>query len=597
MIEESKLQDQAASSELFSIDYDIPVLFIHQNSGKLASLPFSFQKTNEDKPLRISITDDTPGGSGNEIRDNLWLAAVTAAMLRNETMHGIKIAFEFKGLVDGPSAGAVCCIAILSALDGLQLPDDFAMTGAIFPDGTIGIVGGIVEKIKAAAEHGKTRIFIPGYHRMVKDANNELCDLVSLAEELHVTLCYVENIDEAFASIHGKPYYGNKHIDARKATAVPREIEKRLIEEFLNYDKIVQKKMESFSDDDIAYINYLYGSYFNYHGLFIEGKFSAAFYKIAEAYEMLCVVEKVLPKYKSWTIPFWGSLNKELTKIHKNNSNVIKKQADSAYDIFSREQQERGQNSSFIGIVPRKAGLSSITAQFENFEKIYDIGEIRTFDESFETSEDIKLTKAQFEEKKTQEFYFLLLGESVSFEDKRLKDIYTDISEMLPSMRPNDAAGKIENFFQIALIAAINAATAGCESLSLDWNTALFMDTAIEANNLALDWHNEICNASYPDYHVQVSLKLQIEAFVKYSVILALEYRNTSTDFEKYLIRNARQNALKNMQECADAGIPCIEPVRAFYVAESNAENDFISVLYDYWYAALYSKALLISFK
>ena len=190
-----------------------------------------------------------------------------------------------------------------------------------------------------------------------------------------------------------------------------------------------------------------------------------------------------------------------------------------------------------------------------------------------------------------------MLGEYVSFEDKRLKDIYTDISEMLPSMRPNDAAGKIENFFQIALIAAINAAKAGCESLSLDWNTALFMDTAIEANNLALDWHNEICNASYPDYHVQVSLKLQIEAFVKFSVILALEYRNTSTDFEKYLIRNARQNALKNMQECADAGIPCIEPVRAFYVAESNAENDFISVLYDYWYAALYSKALLISFK
>lgn len=597
MIEELYLQDKTSSSESCSINYSIPVLYVHKNKGKLESLPFSFQKTNEDKSLRISITDNTPSGSGNEIRDNLWLAAVTAAMLRNKTMHGIKIAFEFQGFVDGPSAGAVCCIAILSALEGLELPDDFAMTGAIFPDGTIGTVGGIVEKIKAAAEHGKKRIFIPGYHRMVQDANNELCDLVSLAENLDITLYYVENIEEAFAGIHKKTYNGNKHIDARIATAIPREIEKLLIKEFLNYDEKVQKKLESFSDDDIEFINYLNGAYFNYRSLFSEGKFPAAFYKISEAYEMLCIMEKTLPQYKTWDTPIFGNLNKELAKIHETNLNIVKKQIDATYDAFFKEQQERSKNESCIGVAPKVIDLSPITAQLENFEKLIDIGIIKAYEDRYESCKNEKLTKEQFEHEKILEHILLVLGEETCFEDKKLNDIYTKISEMLPAIYPKDTATQIESFFTTAQVATINASAAGLEHLPPDWATNVTLEQTIKAQNLALDCHEEICNASFPDYHTQISLKLQVDAFVRASVVLALEYKNTSTDFEKHLIRNARQNALKNMQECAESGIPCIEPIRAFYVAESNPESDFAQNLQDYWYAALYSKALLISFK
>ena len=58
-------------------------------------------------------------------------------MQRNDVMNGVRITVEFSGDVDGPSAGSVMCLSILSAMDGRTLPEDFAMTGTIMPDGTI----------------------------------------------------------------------------------------------------------------------------------------------------------------------------------------------------------------------------------------------------------------------------------------------------------------------------------------------------------------------------------------------------------------------------------------------------------------------------
>ncbi len=64
-------------------------------------------------------------------------------------------------LVGGPSAGGVIALATYFALTGKKLPDNFAMTGTINPDGTIGPVGGVFEKARAAAEAGKKYFLVP----------------------------------------------------------------------------------------------------------------------------------------------------------------------------------------------------------------------------------------------------------------------------------------------------------------------------------------------------------------------------------------------------------------------------------------------------
>jgi len=64
-------------------------------------------------------------------------------------------------VVDGPSAGLAITLAIISALEGKQLPSDVYMTGTINLDGSVGQVGGVLAKALAAAEHGAKLFLVP----------------------------------------------------------------------------------------------------------------------------------------------------------------------------------------------------------------------------------------------------------------------------------------------------------------------------------------------------------------------------------------------------------------------------------------------------
>ena len=64
-------------------------------------------------------------------------------------------------IVDGPSAGAPLAIAILASVEGKAVRQDVMATGVIYPDGTIGRVGGVPEKAQAAAEMGAKVFAVP----------------------------------------------------------------------------------------------------------------------------------------------------------------------------------------------------------------------------------------------------------------------------------------------------------------------------------------------------------------------------------------------------------------------------------------------------
>lgn len=64
-------------------------------------------------------------------------------------------------IVGGPSAGATMTVATLALIENMKLNDSVAMTGMINPDGSIGPVGGILEKGEAVAKAGKKLFLIP----------------------------------------------------------------------------------------------------------------------------------------------------------------------------------------------------------------------------------------------------------------------------------------------------------------------------------------------------------------------------------------------------------------------------------------------------
>jgi uncharacterized protein len=64
-------------------------------------------------------------------------------------------------VVDGPSAGASITVLLASIMMGKAINSSIIMTGTVEPDGSVGRVGGIVEKAMAAARAGAKLFIVP----------------------------------------------------------------------------------------------------------------------------------------------------------------------------------------------------------------------------------------------------------------------------------------------------------------------------------------------------------------------------------------------------------------------------------------------------
>ena len=93
---------------------------------------------------------------------------------------------------DGPSAGVAMFMALTSLLTGRTIRSDTAMTGEISLRGLVLPVGGIKEKVVAAAAAGITRVMLPARNKR---------DYDEIPEEVRKQLEFVwlEKVDDAVA--------------------------------------------------------------------------------------------------------------------------------------------------------------------------------------------------------------------------------------------------------------------------------------------------------------------------------------------------------------------------------------------------------------
>ena len=69
-------------------------------------------------------------------------------------------------LVGGPSAGAAFTLATIAAIEKKAADPNTAITGTINSDGSIGQIGGVIEKATAAAEKGLELFVVPKGQRI-----------------------------------------------------------------------------------------------------------------------------------------------------------------------------------------------------------------------------------------------------------------------------------------------------------------------------------------------------------------------------------------------------------------------------------------------
>jgi len=106
-------------------------------------------------------------------------------------------------IIGGPSAGAAITVLTATMLEGIEIDKETAMTGTINSGGLIGPVGGLKEKVDAAAGIGIKKIIIPKGESVYTDADNKTIDLKEYAEDKGIQLFEAADLTEAIYLFSG----------------------------------------------------------------------------------------------------------------------------------------------------------------------------------------------------------------------------------------------------------------------------------------------------------------------------------------------------------------------------------------------------------
>ncbi|MEM0480832.1 MAG: S16 family serine protease [Candidatus Aenigmatarchaeota archaeon] len=190
----------------------IPLLAVDNNgNGKIVKL-FVEAKSGEGNTL-VSIDNiffwiDT--------QESIRIAKKVAEEVAKVNTSKIDIIYKIESdaqVVGGPSAGAAIAIATIAAITNKTLNPYVAITGTINEDGSIGQVGGILEKAKAAKDFGIKILLVPKgqstYYEYKQEkecrriASFEFCTIryvpeeVNISKEVGIEVVEVSNIKEA----------------------------------------------------------------------------------------------------------------------------------------------------------------------------------------------------------------------------------------------------------------------------------------------------------------------------------------------------------------------------------------------------------------
>lgn len=113
--------------------------------------------------------------------------------------------------VDGPSAGALMTLLMISAIEKQPIDESLTLTGTIDSNGHIGAIGGVVAKATAAKENGKSLFLIPGENQLISPpvpTTGGIFDVPRqspvdardyIEENIGIPVTYVNTIDEVIA--------------------------------------------------------------------------------------------------------------------------------------------------------------------------------------------------------------------------------------------------------------------------------------------------------------------------------------------------------------------------------------------------------------
>lgn len=118
--------------------------------------------------------------AGQMARDSVFNAASVIRRILNKDIYDYDVHVNVigGGQVDGPSAGLAIVATLASAMEGLPLAQDLALTGEVTIQAKVKPVGGISEKLRGAALAGVKKVIVP--RENLPEIDRELMNLMEV---------------------------------------------------------------------------------------------------------------------------------------------------------------------------------------------------------------------------------------------------------------------------------------------------------------------------------------------------------------------------------------------------------------------------------
>lgn len=156
---------------------------------------------DSDAPFAVDLSG-LDGETDAAWRATAWTAATQAMLVSGRDPRGRSLSIDVRESIGGPSAGAILAATSAVAVADGTTRQAVTATGTVLPDGGIGPVSGIPDKLRAAREAGITTVLVPQGQTTGTDiASGRNVDIASYASGVGVTVRPVASVYEVQAAI------------------------------------------------------------------------------------------------------------------------------------------------------------------------------------------------------------------------------------------------------------------------------------------------------------------------------------------------------------------------------------------------------------
>ncbi|MDB4793636.1 hypothetical protein OAG63_01230 [Methylacidiphilales bacterium] len=151
----------------------------------------------------LDIGADSPGAS--IFTAQLWSASLASSEAWQQPWQGARWKILQTPATDGSGIEAPLAVGMIATSARRPYPKETLVIGSLNPDGSLGPVSRLSERLDAAAASGISRVIIPNVQRFDTDASGEVVNIVKHASDLHLECVPVDNLVEATEATMNDP--------------------------------------------------------------------------------------------------------------------------------------------------------------------------------------------------------------------------------------------------------------------------------------------------------------------------------------------------------------------------------------------------------